>query len=104
MMVNDPPEGFEPCSPCINSSHGKIFGVESSPGPHWRVFIIIDDDGVERLGSTCKDGWGFMSCPNSPMNSQRLYHSEKYKLKLSTSLFPLMDVAEHFDTVFEETR
>lgn len=96
MSAQDPPKGFDPCSPCIDS-HKEERGI---PSPHWSVFVIVDDDGVERLGSTCKETWGLMSCPDSPMNSQRLYHSEKYKIKMSASLFPIMDVAEHFDTVF----
>jgi hypothetical protein len=99
-MPRDPPEGFEPCSPCFNPNKGKIYGIKDPPpGPHWVVFVI-DENGVERLGPTCKDGWGFLSCPNSPRNAEVKAMSKEEKDAWGASLFPLMDVARHFDTVF----
>jgi len=79
---------------------GKIYGLKKvPPGPHWSVFVI-EEDGVERLGSTCKDGWGFLSCPNSPRNAEVKAMTKEEKDAWGARLFPLMDVRRYFTTVF----
>lgn len=86
---------FMPCDPCINP-HRAEFG---HPGPFWSL-TIVEENGVERFLKSCQDGWGLISCPNSPRNAEVKAMTEEEKFKWSTPLFPILDVARHFATVF----